>query len=154
MIPNLKINDKFLSEVEENDVEWWEMMSKPILVFEYDNIPIYNHHAETYVGKDWLFNEYKKAKIDLYGYCPSEDSLRKIVLSLKEHETKYMVTAFVVEKYVADHDDGYGCYYNEEGENTDMSYPDYVDDYGHPATQYKNCVIRFHVYKLIELFGN
>lgn len=150
MIPKLTVNNDFLNTINEEERQWWEKMAEPVIVFEYDDIHIYNNQADTFVGEDWLFDEYKKASIDFYGYCPSEESLKNIILPLKETETNYMVTARLVEKYVADCDDGYGCYYNEDGECTDMSYPDYVDEYGHPTTQYEGYVVRFTVYILIE----
>lgn len=151
MIPKLKVNEDFLKTVDEQNLQYWKQMAEPVIEYAYFNnttIPVYSNQADTFVGKDWLFNEFKKTEIDFYGYCPSEESLRHIIFPFKGLGGNFMVTARLIEKNVADCDDGYGCYYNEEGENTDMSYPDYVDEYGHPVTQYEGQVISFTVYIL------
>ena len=149
MIPILKPNEKFFVGLEDDVAKWYTEKSEPIAFF--NNIPIYRNDVDTDVKKDCLFDEYITASIDTFGYCPSEDALIKILEPFqKDNKKKYLVTAFWVDKYVADCDDSYRYLYNENGEDMRMNYPDYVDEYGHPTTELKNKIISFDIYQLME----
>lgn len=152
MIPKLNVNDEFLKSVRNEDRHLWEKMTESVMELDYVNgytIPIYNTQAVTFVGENWLFNEYKGTEIEFYGYCPSENALRKIAFPFKGIGGNYMVTARLVEQKVAE-DDEDGWYYNEDGDDTEMIYSDYIDEYGQPTTQYQNQLVQFTVYYLKE----
>ena len=149
MIPVLKVNEDFFKEIPEDSLEWWKQMSEPIMFI--DGIPIYNMQNESFVGDGWMFDEYQKAELDIFGYCPSEWALSNISLIPKHSDRNFMVLASLVDESVAESDDSYGSfYYTDDGASTDMSYSDYVDEYGHPETQYMNSVVRFEIYLLKE----
>jgi hypothetical protein len=61
-----------------------------------------------------------------------------------------MVTAYLVKTEVAEDDESYTYYINEEGEETDMEYYDYQKEYGKPVTQYEGYLIRFRIFILDE----
>ena len=51
---------------------------------------------------------------------------------------------------VAEEDDTYAYYVTEDGEESDMTVSDYIEEYGYPETQYENCLIKFRIFILNE----
>ena len=68
-----------------------------------------------------------------------------------DSNTPYMITAHLVQIEVAEDDESFtSTYVNEEGEDTDMNYYDYQDEYGKPTTQYDGYLIKFRIFVLNE----
>ena len=155
MIPRLKVSEFFYKEICEEltkeEVQLWKNIETPYDNFADNSFPVYQKNVECYVGKHWLWDEYKNTTWDVSGYCTSEWALKTYLHPFIESETKYMVTARLVKFDVAEDDESVLMgFINEEGEDTDMRFCDYVDEYGYPKTQYENMVIMFDVFILNE----
>ena len=157
MIPKFTVRKEFYDELldkSEETIEYFKRFEEPYDEFKNYGIAVYPNHAELHLSKDGngQFNERYYAMIDDWGYCPSENALVQFLRKngIVDSETPYMVTAHLVKTEVAEDDESYTYYINEEGEETDMEYYDYQKEYGKPVTQYEGYLIKFRIFILNE----
>lgn len=157
MIPKLHVRKEFYDELtdkSEETIEYFKRFEEPYDEFKVYGIAVYPNNSELHLSRkgngQWI--EKYTAMLDDWGYCPSEAALvqylhNRCIISSK---TPYMVTAKLVKIDVAEEDDTYAYYVTEDAEESDMTVSDYIEEYGHPETQYENCLIKFRIFILNE----
>lgn len=157
MIPKLHVRKEFYDELtdkSEETIEYFKRFEEPYDEFKVYGIAVYPNNSELHLSTkgngQWI--EKYTAMLDDWGYCPSEGALvqylhNRCIISSK---TPYMVTAKLVKIDVAEEDDTYAYYVTEDAEESDMTVSDYIEEYGHPETQYENCLIKFRIFILNE----
>ena len=157
MIPKLHVRKEFYDELidkSEETIEYFKRFEEPYDEFKVYGIAVYPNNSELHLSTkgngQWI--EKYSAMLDDWGYCPSEASLVKFLHDrcIISSKTPYMVTAKLVKIDVAEEDDTYAYYVTEDGEESDMTVSDYIEEYGYPETQYENCLIKFRIFILNE----
>ena len=158
MIPKFTVRKEFYDELldkSEETIEYFKRFEEPYDEFKNYGIAVYPNHNELHLSKDGknLFNEKYQPMIDNWGYCPSEYSLVQFLHKngIVDSNTPYMITAHLVQIEIAEDDESYtSTYVDEEGEDTDLNYYAYQDEYGKPTTQYEGYLIKFRIFVLNE----
>lgn len=158
MIPKFTVRKEFYDELldkSEETIQYFKRFEEPYDEFNNYGIAVYPNHTESHLDKNGVgqFNEKYYAMIDDWGYCPSENALVQFLRKngIVDSNTPYMITAHLVKTEVAEDDESYtSTYINEEGEDTDLNYYDYQDEYGKPTTQYDGYLIKFRIFILNE----
>lgn len=155
MIPKFTVRKEFYDELldkSEETIEYFKRFEEPYDEFKKYGIAVYPNHTDGHLDKNGIgqFNEKYRPILDDWGYCPSEYALVQFLnkKGIVESETPYMVTAHLVKTEVAEDDESYTYYINEEGEETDMEYYDYQEEYGKPVTQYEGYLIKYRIFIL------
>ena len=74
-----------------------------------------------------------------------------IIEDIKDFDPKHIFECGQCFRWIKEEDESYtSTYVDEEGEDTDMSYYDYQDEYGKPVTQYDGYLIKFRIFVLNE----
>lgn len=158
MIPKFTVRKEFYNELldkSEETIKYFKRFEEPYDEFKNYGIAVYPNHTESHLDKNGVgqFNEKYYAMLDDWGYCPSENALVQFLRKngIVDSNTPYMITAHLVKTEVAEDDESYtSTYINEEGEDTDLNYYDYQDEYGKPTTQYEGYLIKFRIFVLNE----
>lgn len=157
MIPKLTIRNEFYDELldkSDETVEYFKRLEEPYDEFKMYNVDVYPKDAESQLSKhnDGLWVEKYSPMIDDWGYCPSESALVQFLHNrgLISSNTPYMVTAHLVKIEVAEEDETYSYYITEDGEESDMTVYDFIDEHGYPETQYEGYLIKFDIFILNE----
>jgi hypothetical protein len=157
MIPKFTVRKEFYNELLdklEETIENFKRFEEPYDEFKNYGIAVYPKNAELHLSKDGngQFNEKYYAMLDDWGYCPSENALVQFLHNrgIVSSNTPYMVTAHLVKTEVAAEDETYSYYVTEDGEESDMTVCDYIDEYGKPTTQYEGYLIKFRIFILNE----
>lgn len=149
MIPKLIPNEDFYKTLAPSDIPWFKNLSEPYEEFLDNSVLVYQPPVEDWIGKERLFTKYNHARLDEWGCCPSVDSLVSFLTDhINSENTKYLVTAYLVNMDIVEENESYSTYIDDNGESTDMDFLDYVEKYGRPSTQFEDMLLSFNIYIL------
>ena len=147
MIPILKINEDFFTQIiDKKTYDYFRKHQDP-LKFADNSIPIYRSHADLHVGKDNLFNEFKRTNLtDDYGYCPTEESLIKYLQKyVDDPNNNFLIQVNLVD---VDYVQEFQHFIDNYGNQTNYDFYEYVDEFGMPDIEYERNLIHYVIYKL------